>query len=230
MQRTEVTVGQFKRFVKETGYQTEAEKSDGCWVQQPDGRWQRKSDCTWRTAGPWMTTKGAKIDLYPVTCVSWNDAMAFAQWLSRMEGKTYRLPTEAQWEMACRAGTQTPFAFGKCPDKRSANYAAAGKHYAHCSPSQAKNTLAPLPAASLKKNKWGLFDMHGNMAEWCWDWYDTYSSQAQSDPQGPVSGTERVIRGGHFISTADQCRSAKRSSFLPAEAANVIGFRLVQLP
>ncbi len=226
MQTTEVSVGQFSQFIANTGYRTQAEQNGGCWSPDSTGRWQLRPDANWKTAGPWMESDGKKRELLPVTCVSWNDAMAFAHWLSDQEDRTYDLPTEAQWEMACRAGTRSPFAFGQCLDLRSANYAAAGTFYAQCGYQPEQVHPRPKPIDVRLKNPWDLSDMHGNAAEWCRDWYGPYSKSRRADA---TFGTERVFRGGHFGSPADQCRCAKRSSFKPDAAASVIGFRLVQI-
>ncbi len=226
MQTTEVSVGQFSQFIANTGYRTQAEQNGGCWVPDTTGRWRLSPDANWKTAGPWMKSDGKKCELLPVTCVSWNDAMAFAHWLSEQEDRTYDLPTEAQWEMACRAGTRSPFAYGQCIDLRSANYAAAGTFYTQCGHQPNQVHPHPKPIDVRLKNRWDLSDMHGNAAEWCRDWYGPYSKSRKA---GTTFGTERVFRGGHFGSPADQCRCANRSSFKPDAAASVIGFRLVQI-
>lgn len=227
IQTTEVSVRQFRQFTDATGYRTEAEKNGGCWTMDAGGRWRLSPATTWKTAGPWMQVSAKERDRLPVTCVSWNDANAFARWLSNQEGRTYNLPTEAQWELACRAGTRSPFAFGSCLTSVTANYASSGTYYSHC-PHQPEPGHAGLkPVDGNLKNQWDLSAMHGNAAEWCLSWYAPY---AQSREAADVLGTERVVRGGHFAGTADQCRSAKRSSFKPDAAANVIGFRLVQAP
>ena len=225
IQTTEVTVGQFRKFVNTTGYLTEAEKNGGCWAPDAAGRWQLRNDANWKTAGPWMNGNGQAREQLPVTCVSWNDAKAFARWLSEREGQTYDLPTEAQWEMACRAGTRSPFASGLCLNPQSANFGAAGSYYAECDLPSGNGTPQPKPVDTGKGNGWNLSGMHGNAAEWCRDWYGPYK---ESGGSGTAYGSQRVIRGGHFSSPADQCRCARRSSFKPGAAASVIGFRLVQ--
>ena len=166
----------------------------------------------------------------PVACISWNDAMAFAKWLGKKEGRAYDLPSEAQWEYACRAATTTPFAFGNCLSTDDANYGSADAVPADCRKAFKEDRRQLLPAASLKANAWGLFDLHGNLAEWCRDWYGPYPAKPVKDPIGPANGTEKVIRGGHYLAEASACRSAARSRFLPDSASSAIGFRLVLGP
>lgn len=196
----EVTVGQFKRFVKETGYQTDEEKG--------------KRRTTWRIA------VAGQSDDHPVVVVSWNDAVAFAAWLSRKENHVYRLPTEAEWEYACRAGTTTRWSFG---DK-----AAELKHYAWYDANT--NRRRPYPIGQKKPNPWGLFDMHGNVEEWCADWdaLDYYATSPLTDPPGPETGTQRVARGGSFYFGAVDARSAWRDRSAPDNCGFNTGFRLAR--
>jgi formylglycine-generating enzyme required for sulfatase activity len=226
IQTTEVTVEQFGAFVRASGHKTDVEKSGGCWTSARGDRWQKQRDLIWSAVE--KTTPGR--DKFPVACVSWNDAMAFAKWLSKKEGRAYDLPTEAQWEYACRAGTTTPFAFGNCLSTDDANYASADTGPLDCRKAFKEGRQRLLPAASLKANAWGLFDLHGNLAEWCRDWYGSYPSKPTKDPLGPADGTEKAIRGGHYLAQASACRSASRSRFLPASASSAIGFRLVLAP
>jgi formylglycine-generating enzyme required for sulfatase activity len=227
LQTTEVTVGQFRKFVDETGYTAEGEKSGGCWVSSAGGRWRKNRESSWKKPGSWETKADRQTDSHPVTCVSWNDARAFAAWLSEKEGKNYALPTEAEWEYACRAGTSTPFAFGRCLSTDKANFGGTGPSFSECKDSFRDNRKRPIKVGSLAPNSWGLFDMHGNVSEWVQDWYGQYPSKNVTEPKGSSSGTERVMRGGHWQSDANSCRSAKRSSFLPGGASDAIGFRLV---
>jgi len=230
MQSTEVTVGQFTQFVKATGYQTEAETTGGCWVSAKDGIPKKKKGSTWENPGFREAAESPTTDDYPVVCVTWNDAQAFIQWLSRKEGKSYGLPTEAEWEYACRAKTATPFAFGPCLSTDQANYSGLGSHFPDCQGVDRVNRKRPIRVGSLVPNPWSLFDMHGNVSEWCQDWYGPYPEGDVTDPQGPSTGTERVMRGGHYFTDAHGCRSAKRWRLLPYMPSITVGFRLVMKP
>ena len=214
----EVTVADWKAFVKATGYRTEAEKGDGAYVWT-GGKWEKKADADWRN--PYFS----QTDRHPVTCISWNDAQAFIQWLNRKEGKTYRLPTEAEWEYAARAGADTPFAYGECLATDQANY---NGNYPMEGCSKGEYRERTVPAGSLNApNRWGLHDMHGNVWEWCADWYGEYPSGSVTDPTGPSSGKYRVLRGGGWYNSARNCRSAIRFGSTPGNRNHNNGFRLV---
>ncbi len=160
----------------------------------------------------------------PVTFVGWQDAVDFCQWLSKKEGRTYRLPTEAEWEYACRAGTTTKFSTGDTLSPKQANIGVAA---------DGKKKEATLPVGSFAADAWGLFDMHGNVAEWCSDWHGPYVAREQTDPVGRASGMSRVVRGGSYAVASWQddnahfCRSANRGGHLPDDANRMTGFRVV---
>jgi formylglycine-generating enzyme required for sulfatase activity len=152
----------------------------------------------------------------PVECVSWEDAVKFCKKLSAKTGKRVRLPTEAEWEYACRAGTKTRFSFGDddtdLPD--FAWFSANSEGKAH-------------PVGQRKPNAWGLYDMHGNVYEWCSDWHaDSYANAGTRDPQGPGSGTLRVLRGGGWYNIPLNCRSLNRDWFAPDDWNYDVGFRV----
>jgi len=160
----------------------------------------------------------------PVEQVSWNDAQEFCRKLSalpeeRQAGVVYRLPTEAEWEYACRAGTTSRYAFDE-PEESLVNYA----WYKTNSDSKTH------PVGTLKPNAWGLYDMHGNVWEWCQDWYDAeyYGTSPIDDPRGPAEGSDRVNRGGSWYYDASHCRSAYRSRLGPGYRRDFRGFRLVR--
>jgi formylglycine-generating enzyme required for sulfatase activity/serine/threonine protein kinase len=183
----EVTVGQFKTFVEATGYKTDAEtdgKGGTGWVEI-DGRQTkvRRPEFTWRNPGFEQT------DLHPVTQVSWNDAVAFCRWLGEKETTTCRLPTEAEWEYACRAGSTTRWHFG--------DNEADLDQYAWHGNREGYNTKA---VGQKLPNAFGIFDSHGNLREWSLDWYseDYYGLAPVNDPQGPSTGAQHVLRGGAF--------------------------------
>jgi len=151
---------------------------------------------------------------HPAEQVSWTHAVAFCKKLSDKTGLNVRLPTEAQWEYACRAGAKTRFSFGE-NDKLLESYA---WHIAN-SDSQTH------PVATGKPNAWGLYDMHGNVYEWCRDWHNGYPVNAMTDPEGPAEGTYRVLRGGAWYSSQEHCRSTNRYKNTPDYWFNGIGFR-----
>ena len=166
--------------------------------------------------------------------VSWNDAVAFAEWLGKKEGKTYRLPTEAEWEYACRAGTTTRYFCGDdaegLAEVGNVADATAREKYPDW-----KDTIAArdgfvytAPVGRYRPNAWGLHDMHGNVWEWCWDWYgkDFYKASRVDDPAGPLEAAFRVIRGGSWYHNPRYCRSAGRGRFTPDHRNSHLGFRL----
>jgi len=160
---------------------------------------------------------------HPVDTVSWDDAVEFCRRLSELPaekaaGNVYRLPTEAEWEYACRAGTKAAFSFGD--DEAEWEFA----WYSDNSASKAH------PVGGKQPNAWGLYDMHGNVWEWCQDWYDDYPSGAVTDPTGPVSGSYPVFRGGGWDDTAEGCRSAYRYWKEPSFRNYSIGFRVSLSP
>jgi len=159
----------------------------------------------------------------PVEKVSWNDCQEFIRKLNRQEGTNkYRLPTEAEWEYACRAGTDTPFYFGDCLSTDQANYD-GNNPMPGCSRGEYRKRTVPV--GSFPPNAWGLYDMHGNVWEWCQDWYGDYPSGHVTDPIGPSSGEFRVLRGGSWFSYARRARSANRYWGGPGGRFNRFGFR-----
>jgi formylglycine-generating enzyme required for sulfatase activity len=185
------------------------------------------------TQGQWKQVMGTNPSHFkncgddcPVEWVFWNDCQEFIRKLNQMEGTDkYRLPTEAEWEYACRAGTDTPFSFGRCLSTDEANY--DGRYpMPACSKGVYRKTTVPV--ASFSPNAWGLYDMHGNVWEWCEDWYGDYPSGSLTDPTGPSSGARRVFRGGSWGSGARSCRSAFRSRSTPGLRSGRLGFRLAR--
>ncbi|OXU15162.1 Serine/threonine-protein kinase pkn1 [Sedimentisphaera salicampi] len=152
-----------------------------------------------------------------VIFVSWEQAGEFCEWLSEKEGKPYRLPTEAEWEYACRAGTKTSFSTGSSLPK------AYHKNQQHM------RTYKPvgLEVGQTPANPWGLYDMHGNVEEWCWDWYGEYPEEKQIDPVGREGGIMKVTRGGSHSTDPYYLRSANRMGTLPEDTSWLIGFRVV---
>ena len=153
-----------------------------------------------------------------VVFVSWYDAVQFCQWLSDKEGVPYRLPTEAEWEYTCRAGTRTPFHTGNTLTERLLKNAGALRQ---------GNETVPLSVGETPANDWGVYDMHGNVEEWCYDWYGLYQPEMEVDPVGRKEGDFKVTRGGSHSTEIYYLRSANRMGTLPEDKHWLIGFRVV---
>ncbi len=200
MGATEVSVGQFKKFAAMTGYRTEAEKlAKGA------------------TSETYLAPGYPVTDDSPAAVITWNDAIAYCRWLSELEQATYRLPTEAEWEYACRAGTTTQYSFGD-DHQELVKYGWFNQN----SEGRAQAVGIQLP------NPFGLHDMHGNLWEWCQDYYDEnwYEKSETNDPTGPAVGSQHVIRGGYWPSSASNCRCAHRGRTIPSNRSNHFGFRV----
>lgn len=187
------------------------------------------------TQGHWKKIMGKNPSFYkscgkdcPVEQVSWHEVQQFIEKLNRLENAgNYRLPTEAEWEYACRAGTITPFSFGECLTSKEANF--NGNHpYLNCE--MGAYLEKPISVRAFVPNPWGLIGMHGNVWEWCRDWLGEFAPDPVTDPEGPVSGTLKVIRGGGWNSYAKACRSGNRSGVKPTDRYANLGFRLVYEP
>jgi formylglycine-generating enzyme required for sulfatase activity len=200
------------------------------------------------TQKEWVAVMGSnpsnwKGDNLPVENVSWFDVIDYCNALSRREGLTpayaisginvtwnkgangYRLPTEAEWEYACRAGTTSPFSTGSNITTSQANYNGNYPYNNNAKGIYREKTTA---VGSFAANYWGLYDMHGNVYEWCWDWYGDYASGSQTDPSGAASGANRVSRGGSWDYYAEYVRSASRDGSTPSFRSLNLGFRLVR--
>jgi formylglycine-generating enzyme required for sulfatase activity len=160
----------------------------------------------------------------PVEQVSWDDCREFCRQLSERDGKRYRLPTEAEWEYACRAGTTTPFHFGETISTDQANYHG---NYTYGSGKKGQYRQKTTPVGTFPANGWGLFDMHGNVWEWWEDWYGSYHESCITDPKSPDNGTARVLRGGSWGSLPGWCRSAFRNHDEPGFRISYAGCRVV---
>jgi formylglycine-generating enzyme required for sulfatase activity len=217
-----VTRGQFARFIQSADYRTEAEAGGGAYYYT--GR-------KWRLdpAKNWQTPGFEQRDDHPVVCVSWNDTVAFCEWLAKQVGKgrSFRLPTEAEWEHACRGGTTTPFHFGETISTDQANY--DGNHtYGRGRKGVYREKTTPV--GNFPANAWGLFDMHGNVWEWCQDWYGPYQSEDKRDRQICNPGTPRVLRGGCWYDGPWLCRSACRRGLDPGNRGSRCGCRVLLCP
>ena len=162
---------------------------------------------------------------YPMYYVSWNDCQEFIGKVNAKGQGTFRLPTEAEWEYACRAGTTTPFHFGETISTDQANY---DGNYTYGSGKKGVYREKTVSVGSFPPNRWGLYDTHGNVWEWCQDWYGEYPSGSVTDPTGPSTGSLRVLRGGSWSLNPGYCRSAARSLNDPGNRGGGLGFRLAR--
>jgi formylglycine-generating enzyme len=226
----QVTVAQFRQFVEKSGYLTDAERTgegSGGWE---GAEWKRNTHRDWRNPG------FAQADDHPVVCVNHNDALAFLEWLNaeaNEEKWNYRLPTEAQWEYACRAGTDG--LYGSNDDveglARIANVADAShkKVFPHVDCIRGDDGFVyTAPVGLFEPNSWHLCDMIGNVWEWCDDWFDPqfYESSPHEDPHNTARSSSRVIRGGGWSYAASFCRPADRRGKEASGRDYVIGFRV----
>jgi formylglycine-generating enzyme required for sulfatase activity len=159
----------------------------------------------------------------PVEMVSWDDCQEFIKKLREKDKKPYRLPTEAEWEYACRAGTKTPFSFGETISTDQANYKG---NVAYGNGKKGVYREKTTPVGSFPANAWGLYDTHGNLFQWCQDWLGDYPQKDVVDPQGPDEGQYRVLRGGSWNFYPQNCRSALRFYHLPGHRNGSVGFRV----
>jgi formylglycine-generating enzyme required for sulfatase activity len=177
------------------------------------------------TQGQWIAVMGTNPSQFtgdprrPVEFVSWEEVHVFIRQLMAREGHRYRLPTEAEWEYAARAGTTTAYSFGD--DERQLT------QYAWYTENAERTTH---PVGHKKPNAWGLFDVHGNVWEWVQDWYGAYAAEAVSDPPGSPSGSLQMFRGGSWYNDAGYCRSAFRDRVQPGRRFVSVGFRLLREP
>ncbi len=237
----EVTNGQFGQFVEEANYKTEAEQNEnsrrgnGGWgFNQQEQKFEgRDPKYYWRKPG--FPVPGDQ----PVVDVTWDDANAFCKWLSKKEGKTYRLPTEAEWEYAARGGTKTRYWSGDDPESlaKIANTADADFFHAYPNYYPQDKTLAasdgfalPAPVGSYPPNPFGLCDVHGNVWEWTNDWYgeDYYSHSPVDDPPGPAEGRQKVRRGGAWHTAPLWSRASFRNYNTVDSRYPNLGFRVVR--
>jgi sulfatase modifying factor 1 len=257
---TEVTVGQFRAFVEATGYKTDAEKNGGalgCFPNEKNyvDRFHKADSITWKSPG------FEQSDAHPVVAVSWNDARAFCQWLSRTENSIYRLPSEAEWEYACRAGQPSWYSWGEDPDAayQHANVADGSLEAAQPGTTRFQQAVRlgadegdgvefTASTGRYKPNPWGLYDMHGNVWEWCqdrWsadlykryfdgvprlDWPKVMVRDPLFEEQTPQHqyGDWRTMRGGGWTCAPAAVRCSIRTFAEAADAAVYTGFRVVR--
>ena len=225
--KCEVTTGEFAHLVESQGYQSEAER-------RGHGRVWNGERCVNKPDASWTNPYYEQTARHPVVLVSWNDAQAFLKWLgspsspasasgpvagAERDGSAaeFRLPTEAQWEFACRSGTSTRYSFGDDPEGvLLPDYAWFGTNAGG----------APHPVGKKKPNGWGLHDMLGNVGEWTASWFGRYPSVREVDPVGPKSGADKVQRGGCYYGPGNSVRPASRGINQPFRAHTHCGFRV----
>ena len=240
LSKYEVTVGQFRRFVAETGYRTSAERQGG-WLVWNGAFWEHKRNASWKK--PYFP----QTDRDPVVMVSWFDAVQFCNWLSRREGLApfyavdpevtgdwsadgYRLPTEAEWEFAARSrGLDMEYAWGNAGPEGNVADETLKKTFPawhfEIWHGYADGHVYTAPVGSYPPNTIGLCDMSGNVWEWCADWYGSYTAEAQSDPRGPAAGVTRCLRGGGWSDEPGALRVSFRGGRLPNGRGVNSGFR-----
>ena len=242
-----VTLGDFRQFVAATGYRTDAESDgNGGWGYigprpHDQDQFEQKPQFSWRNTG------FIQQEDHPVVNVSWNDAAAFCKWISKKEGRAPRLPTEAEWEYACRAGSTTRYCNGddsmrvteiaNIADKAFAEKLYGGElakqfiEQGHAVKSNDGFAFTS-PVGSFHANAFGIYDMHGDAGTWCTDWYEPgyYSRAPVDDPAGPVNGSRRAVRGGAYLNDPVGCRSASRYGLEPTSRNCAGGFRVTLVP
>lgn len=221
MQKTEVTVGQWRAFVSETGYKTEAETGGGTWFFS-GSEWTKRPDVFWDSPG------FSQSELHPVTCLSWNDVGFFVSWINQKDDRRYRLPTEEEWEHSCRAGSSAARFWGDLPegacdhanvgDLSTRGLALSGSALHACD----DGSQVTSPVATYRPNAFGLHDMLGNVWEWCAGEYEAQKGISPSE--------SRIFRGGGWRDSPEQVRSANRRHNRASTRMNDLGFRLVMNP
>ena len=233
----EVTVGQFAEFVNamqqlDPNWKTEAERDGSSYAKGGQStigigsaRW--VSDVNWKNPGFPQTSR------HPVVFVSWNDAVAFCSWLSKREAKSYRLPTEAEWEYVARAGTTTAYWWGDDPAGGAGKANVVDASYERLYPGKQipvgfdDGFAHTAPVGSFEPNAWGFYDVVGNVFEWVLDFWSVPTTVEAVNPTGPQSGTEKVAKGGGFGNRLDHNRSAFRFRDPPSARHAGLGFRVL---
>ena len=219
MAKTECTLGQFRKFIQATGYKTTAEQEG--WSDIWTGsKFDKQNGVTWEYDS-FGFKRSPTQEMQPVIHVSWGDAARYCQWLSSQTGKTYRLPTEAEWEYAAKGGN------------KSLGYAYSGSNkFEDVGWCLANCDNQTHPVAQKQANELGFYDLTGNVVEWCSDWYDKdyYSNSPETNPAGPASGTARVRRGGGWSFSSSFCHVARRFNLTPDAHNYNLGFRPVLVP
>jgi formylglycine-generating enzyme required for sulfatase activity len=225
MGKYEVTLEEFRTFVRETAYRTEAELQDGCHSWVGKGEIKKKEF-------NWLNTNFPQTDRDPVTCISWNDTYEYIKWLNEKTGRNFGLPTEAEWEYAARGGGKRyRYSWGNGgPAENIADDTAARELLGNDEGQGYSDGYAfTSPVGSFSPNELGLYDMTGNVSEWIADWFDDtyYSKSTRKNPKGPGHGGCRVIRGGTWNPLVPLVKTTTRLCSIPGGRGTWLGFRLV---
>jgi formylglycine-generating enzyme required for sulfatase activity len=228
MGRFEVTVAQFTRFTQQTGYRTTAEYAGGAWNITEALKQE------WKKGLNWHKSEHNQLPAAPVVLVSWDDAQAFCRWLSEATGRTFRLPTEAEWEYACRAGSTAAYQWGGVVADgagwlNGADVKLQSKYPQWRAFPFSDDSLYAAKVGSYRGNAWGLHDMHGNVWEWCQDWHspEYYSTSPETDPFNGQMDRFHVVRSGSWLCYPGFCRSSVRRKYAPEYTTCDLGFRVV---
>ena len=234
MGRYEVTFEEFSSFINTTGYKTDAEKDGWSWIWT-GSTWEKKNGVDWRSDATGKA-RSAKDNKHPVLHVSWYDAVAYCNWKSKQDGfqevytinaknvtanwnaNGYRLPTEAEWEFAARSRGKDQKWAGTSSESQLTTYA-NGR-------GESDGFKYTAPIGSFKANDLDLYDLSGNVWEWCWDWKADYSKNSSTNPKGPTTDASRVLRGGYWSNAPASLRCANRNRSTPDFRNNIVGFRL----
>jgi len=243
MAESPITVEQFSIFIKETGYKTDSEKAD--WAYIWTGKeWEKTKGIFWQCDVHGENILNSNPD-QPVIYVSWYDAVEYCKWLTVKYKKNFRLPTEAEWEYACRAGSELMIYSGNInfTGSLSVELDEIAWYSENCRANETTSVIStdpekiklhtkqsgPQTVRQKKPNIFGLYDMIGNVWEWCSDWYDEeyYSISPTNDPAGPELGSQHVLRGGSWFGDSRDCRAAFRGGKFPDYRSYDIGFRVI---
>jgi formylglycine-generating enzyme required for sulfatase activity len=241
MAKYETTVEEFAHFVAETNYKTDAEKlGTSRFYNFSSGKWQDTTGVNWRYGADLARLSAVNYN-HPVVHVSNNDAVAYCEWLTKKTGRTYRLPTEAEWEYASGNGLKhTKYSWGSSPtegvngnvsDETGAAQFNWAKNMTNIFLGYTDSYAYTAPVGKFKANDFGLYDMTGNVLEWCADWYgaDYYANSSSSNPVGTSTGSSRVYRGGCWSYSPALSRVANRIHESPSYRDRTVGFRVVSL-
>ena len=229
----ELTLALFKAFIDATAYTTDAEKENSSKVFE-NGTWVSKTGVNWRCDAEGKIRPAGEYK-HPVLHVSWNDATAYCAWLSKQTGQKWRLPTEAEWEYAARSGGKVEKWAGFNEESqlaRYANFCDSNCGFSWKTSGQNDGYALTAPVGRFQPNGLGLYDMSGNVWEWCSDWYDSdyYKNSPAANPAGPATGSLRVCRGGSWDSPPPDCRTAFRAFIASDDGVSYLGFRPARSP